>query len=233
MGFLNGKAAVVTGGDRGIGNAIARHLAENGADVAICGRDRKLLEKAGEELADFGVDSLAIVADVTKPADRKRLVKTVLREFGKIDIWVNNAGVLFGGDLETKPDKYIDQTIEVNLTGLIHCTKEVLPALKKSKGILINISSVVGKHAHADLPVYCATKFGVIGFTEAMADELSSDGVRVYAICPTSTDTRMWREYAEGRTAAHVPDDVALEVMQLLKSKKAKSGSAIDVRKHV
>ena len=233
MGFLDGKVAVVTGGDRGIGNAIARHLAENGARVAICGRKRSELEKAGKELSSFGTDSLAIVADVTKPADRKRLVKTVLKEFGRIDIWVNNAGVLYFGKLESKKDADIDRTIDVNLKGLVHCTKAALPALKKSKGVLINISSVVGKRGEAGLPVYCATKFGVIGFTEAMADELSPDRVKVYAICPTGTQTAMWESFAGKRPAAHVPDDVALEVVGLLKSKKAKSGSAIDVRKHV
>ena len=233
MGFLDGKVAVVTGGDRGIGRATALQLARNGADVAICACDRKKLESTGKEISELGVDALAIVADVTKPADRKRLVKTVLKEFRKIDIWINNAGVLFGGELGKKPDKHIDQTIAVNLTGLIHCTKQALPALKKSKGVLINISSVVGKHGHGDLAVYCATKFGVIGFTESMADELSGKGVRAYAICPTSTDTHMWKEYSGGRKAAHVPDDVALEIINLLKNARAPSGSAIDVRKHV
>jgi len=233
MGFLDGKVAVVTGGDRGIGNAIARHLAESGADVAICGRSRGELEKAGKALSSLGTDSLAVVADVTKPADRKRLVKTVLKEFGRIDIWVNNAGVLFGGGLAKKKEKEIDRTIDVNLRGPIHLSALALPALRKSKGILINIASIAGKQGFADMPVYCATKFGVIGFTESIAGELSEYGVRAYAVCPTSTQTHMWESFAGRRPAEHVPDDVALEVIGLLKSKKAKSGSAIDVRKHV
>lgn len=234
MGFLDGKAAVITGGGRGIGKAIALELARNGADVAISGLNKKELEGAAAEIASLGKKALIVLSDVTKDADRKRLVASAAKRFGRIDIFVNNAGVAFVNDFFLGK-KETDKTIAVNLAGLIHLTREALPLMRKQNGgIIINISSVAGKHGYPELPVYCATKFGIIGFTEAIAQAVEKDGILVYAICPTSTQTKMWEQLAGGERAAHVPADVALEIIDLLKNaKRIPPGSAIDVRKHV
>ncbi|MEW5996022.1 MAG: SDR family oxidoreductase [Candidatus Micrarchaeota archaeon] len=234
MGFLHGKIAVVTGGGRGIGRAIAIELARNGADVAISARHRDELDNTAGEITSLGRNVLVVRADVAKDADRKKLVSSALGEFGRIDILINNAGVAWPDDFFLS-EKEIDATIDVNLRGLIYCTREVLPAMRRQKGgVIINISSEAGKHGYPDIPVYCATKFGVIGFTEALAQAVEKDGILVYAVCPTSTQTKMWEQIAGKEPAAHVPDDVALEIMDLLKNaKKIAPGSAIDVRKHV
>lgn len=234
MGFLDGKTAVITGGGRGIGRAIALQLAKNGADIVIAARNRSELDNTAGEATALGRNVLVVRTDVTKDADRKNLVSSALDEFGRIDIFINNAGVAWADDFFLGR-KEIDTTIDVNLRGLIYCTKEVLPVMKKQKGgIIINISSIAGKHGYPDLPVYCATKFGVIGFTEAIAQAVQKDGILVYAVCPTSTQTKMWEHIAGKEPAAHVPEDVALEVVDLLRNaKKIKPGSAIDVRKHL
>ncbi|MFA5412629.1 MAG: SDR family oxidoreductase [Candidatus Micrarchaeia archaeon] len=234
MGFLDGKHAVITGGGRGIGKAIALEIARNGADVLISGLNREELEGAAAEIASLGKKALIVLSDVTKDADRKRIIASAAKGFGRIDILVNNAGVAFVNDFFLGK-KETDQTIAVNLAGTIHLTREAVPLMRKQKsGIIINISSVAGKHGYPELPVYCATKFGIIGFTEAIAQALEKDGILAYAICPTSTQTKMWEQIAGKERAAHVPADVALEIIDLLKNTgKIRTGTAIDVRKHV
>jgi 3-oxoacyl-[acyl-carrier protein] reductase len=125
--------------------------------------------------------------------------------------------------------------IDVNFRGLIECTRAFLPRmLKRKKGIIINISSGAGKYGFPGMAVYCGTKFGVIGFSEALGREVAGSGVRVFAVCPGDTDTDMRHSLFPGEPAAYVPDDVAIEVMETIgNSDKIEPGSAIDVRKHV
>jgi len=234
MKLLENKTAIVTGGGRGIGKAIAIELAKNGANIVIASRDMKEMKAAAKEITALGRKALAVKTDVTKLSDIKSMVKKTIKEFKKIDILVNNAGILFHGPFEEIKDKQIDATVNVNLVGLMHVTKEVIPHLKKQdEGLIINISSVAGKEGYVDLAVYSATKFGVIGFTESIAGELEDDNIRAYAICPTATQTKMWEQISDEK-AVHVPEDVALEIIKLIKNrKKIHPGSAINVRKHV
>jgi len=234
MKLVENKVAIVTGGGRGIGKAIALELAKNGADIVIASRDMKEMKIAAKEIAALGRKALTVKTDVTKLSDIKNMVKKTLKEFKRIDILVNNAGILFHGPFEEIKHKQIDATVNVNLLGLMHVTKEVIPYLKKQKeSLIINISSVAGKEGYADLAVYSATKFGVIGFTESIAGELENEGIRAYAICPTATQTKMWEQISDQK-AAHVPEDVALEIINLIKNrKKIHPGSAVNVRKHV
>ncbi len=232
--LLDNKVAVVTGGGRGIGKAIAIEFARNGADIVIASRVVKEMNETAKEIRALGRKVLTVKTDVTKLSEIRNMVKKTLGEFGKIDILVNNAGILFHGPFDEIKDAQIDATVNVNLIGLMHVTKEVIPQMKKhGDGLIINISSVAGKEGYIDLAVYCATKFGVIGFTESIAGELENEGIGVYAICPTATQTKMWEQISDQR-AAHVPEDVALEIMDLIKNrKKISPGSAINVRKHV
>lgn len=230
--------ALVTGGDRGIGFAIAHKLAENGYDVVIAARNKNRLAEAKAKLSASGANVRIFACDLTKIKQIKKLVRDVSKlGNGAPDVLVNDAGVAFNKELLENSEEEIDLMLDVNLRGLIHCTKEFLPAMIKRKGgvsIIINISSGAGKVGFPGLAVYCATKFGVIGFTESLAQEVKKDGVLVYAICPGATDTDMWRSLYPGQRADYAPEDVAIEVLELIKNaKRVRSGSAIDVRKHI
>ncbi len=234
MKLLENKVAVVTGGGRGIGRAIAMEFAKNGAKVVLASPTPSELKETAGKIEALGGKALTVQTDITKLNDIKKMLEKTVKKFGRIDIFVNNAGILHNGPFADVPDKKIDAIVNVNLTGLMHCTKEAIPYMKKQgSGLIINISSVAGKHGYPDLAVYCATKFGIIGFTESLAQELEKDKIGVYAICPTSTQTKMWEQISDEK-AAHVPEDVALEIMDLIKNmKKIPAGKAIDVRKHV
>ncbi len=223
--------ALVTGGDRGIGYAIAFKLADEGYDIILAARDEKKLEKAASELKGLGVQTHWFVCDLTDDSQIRKLAEDV-KKLGKLDLLVNNAGVAYNKEFTENSQEEIDEMLAVNLRGLINCTKELLPLMKK--GMIINISSGAGKYGFPGMAVYCATKFGIIGFTEALAMELKGKGIRVYAICPGATQTDMWDALYPGSKATYVPEDVAVEVMELIKnSKKIEPGRAIDVRKHV
>jgi len=225
--------ALVTGGDRGIGFSIAGKLVENGYEVIIAATDKRKLEAAKKSLAKKGKAS-AFRCDVTDRKQIKKLVKDVGR-LGSVDLLVNNAGVAYRKEVLENRDDEIDEMIDVNFRGLVDCTKAFLPGMvERKKGVIINISSGAGKSGIPGLAVYCGTKFAVIGFTEALAGEVEGDGVRVYAICPGATETDMWHELYPGSEANYVPEDVAIEVMELLKDvERIEPGRAIDVRKHV
>ncbi|NYZ77352.1 SDR family oxidoreductase [Candidatus Micrarchaeota archaeon] len=235
MKLLDGKVAIVTGGGRGIGAAIAMEFAKNGAKVVLAGRVPAELEETAKKIKAAGGEALAAHADVTKLKDIRDMLGKTSKAFGKIDILVNNAGVLLDyGPFADMKDENMQKTVDVNLLGTMHCTKEAIPYLKKNRsGLIINISSVAGKSGYPNLAVYSATKFGIIGFTESLAQELEKDRIAVYAICPTGTQTKMFEQISTAK-AEHVPEDVALEIMDLIKNmKKIPTGKAIDVGKHV
>lgn len=223
--------ALVTGGNRGIGLAIARCLADEGMDLVLVGRNSKTLESAKGELEELGVKVWPIVCDLSDDSQIKMLAGQVAK-IGNIDILVNNAGVAYYRNLDENSGEEIDRMIDVNLRGLIKATKELIPLMEG--GLIINISSGAGKTGYPGLAVYCSTKFAVIGFTEALAGELESRGIRAYAVCPGDTQTDMWDALFPGTRATYEPDDVALEVLHLIKNnKRIRPGKAIDVRKHV
>ena len=223
--------ALVSGGNRGIGLAIARALADEGMDLIIVGRNRESLESAKEEIEDLGVKVWPVACDVSDAAQVKKLAAQASK-IGKLDILVNNAGVAYFRNLEENSEEEIDRMIDVNLRGLIKTTRELLPLM--NKGLIINISSGAGKQGFPGLAVYCATKFAVIGFTEALAGELEEKGIRAYSICPGDTQTDMWESLFPGTPATYKPEDVAMEVLHLIRnSKRIHPGKAIDVRKHV
>lgn len=202
---LQGKVALVTGGARGIGRAIAIRLARAGVDVAavdLAAVDTSVgyalaapddLRVTCEAIATAGARAHAITADVTRRADAERMVAETLRVFGRLDILVNNAGVVAAAPIAIMPEELYDKLMAVNVKGTFLCCQAAIPALVQSgAGRIVNISSVAGKTGRAGVGIYCASKFAVIGMTQALADELGPMNVTVNAVCPGFIHTPMW-----------------------------------------
>src|SRR6266446_8496155 len=215
--FLNGKHAVVTGGTRGIGRAIAESLLRSGAAVAICGRTRESVDRASAELKQAtGGDVLGVTADVSKWDQVELLFKTVQSRFGGLDILVNNAGAgVFRGIQDLTLEDW-RSTIDLNLTGVFNCCHYALPLLRKrGSGYIIQISSLAGINAFAGGAAYNASKFGLNGFSEAIMQDLRYDNIRVSYIMPGSVDTDF--SPRSGRAEWKIaPQDVAEVVLALL-----------------
>ncbi|MEE9550214.1 MAG: SDR family NAD(P)-dependent oxidoreductase [Candidatus Binatia bacterium] len=191
---LSGRVALVTGGGTGIGKATAKALAESGARVAIASRNPSHLEEAKGSLQGLGHSILAIQADVRKKEDVQRAVGNVYDTWGAIDILVNNAGLSGLNLIDDQEDTRWYDILETNLTGVYLITKETLRVMKDNHGgRVINISSVLGKFGVSGYTGYCASKHGVIGFTKALALEVTNRGITVNAICPGWVDTEMAR----------------------------------------
>ncbi|WP_428325100.1 SDR family NAD(P)-dependent oxidoreductase [Nitrosopumilus sp.] len=193
---LSGKVALVTGGSRGIGFATARILSENGASVAITGKNQERLEKASSEIPN----SFAIVADVRKTDDVKNVVRKIVEKFGRLDILVNNAGVFPRiKKLHEIDDDEWNEVLDVNLTGQFRITKEAIPHLQKTSGSIINISSDAGLKAYQgfNADAYSATKAALVVLTKCWALEYSEDKIRVNCICPGVVDTDMTKPFVK------------------------------------
>jgi 3-oxoacyl-[acyl-carrier protein] reductase len=230
---VENKVAIVTGGSRGIGKAIAIALAKKGYNVVICSRNEYELNKTKEEIEKFNVKVLAIKCDVRYYKQVKNLVKKTIEKFGRIDILVNNAGVALKKNVVDMSEEEWDVVIDTNLKGPFLFTKEVLPFMIKQKsGCIVNISSGGGKTGFAEFSAYCASKFGLIGFTESLAKEVKKFGIRVYTICPGPVATKMQEEIAGKmypliKPFIQKPEDVAKFVIEAIEG-KYETGSIID-----
>ncbi len=226
---LKGQVAIVTGSARGIGRAIAIALAKEGCDVVINSRTKKEVDVTTKEIEKLGVEVLPVVADVSNEKEVNKMINATIKKFGRIDILVNNAGIGLYKDFAKMSSEEINSILDTNLKGLILCTKNTLPhMIKRNYGRIINISSGAGKTGIAGLAVYCATKFGVIGFTEALAGELPND-IKVYAVCPGGVDTKMYVSMFSEHPSLK-PEDIAKKTLPLcMPDVKTKSGSSIEV----
>ncbi|WP_313232257.1 3-oxoacyl-[acyl-carrier-protein] reductase [Tissierella praeacuta] len=190
---LKDKAALITGGSRGIGKEIALELARNGVHIGISYVSNT--EKANEvleEIKSYGVNAVAVKANVSVEEDVLQMIKTIEEELGTIDILVNNAGITKDNLLIRMKEQDWDEVMDVNLKGVFLCTKAVSRIMmKKRYGKIINITSVVGITGNAGQGNYSASKAGVIGFTKSMARELASRGIRVNGIAPGFIETDM------------------------------------------
>ena len=188
---LNGKTVLITGSSSGIGRASALAFSSKGAIVAVTfSSDKKNGEEVLRECQQIG-DAALYHLDVRELSSMEGVVNDVLARFGSIDILVNNAGVMRERPLQEQTMDDIEEQVRVNLLGVIRMTRIVLPfLLKQREGIILNIASGAGKEGFAELSVYCATKFGVRGFTQALAQELPPR-IRAYAINPGTTATHM------------------------------------------
>jgi len=191
-GALDGKVAVITGASSGIGEATARSLAGAGAKVALIARRHDRLVKLADEIEKGGGKALPIEADVSNHGQVEALVGEVTGQFGGLHIMVNNAGVMLLGPVDGNDITEWQRMIEVNLLGLLYCTREAMPAIRDSGGgDIVNVSSVAGRTANLGSAVYNMTKWGVTGFSEALRQEALHSKIRVTCVEPGMVDTEL------------------------------------------
>ncbi len=191
--MLKGKVAVITGAGKGIGKAIALHFAENGSRVVVNYRSSATqVEEVIDTIRSTGGEAIAVQADVSQEEDAKRLIEAAVKQFGRLDVLVNNAGITKDNLLMRMTEQDFDSVIDTNLKGTFFCTKYAATImLKQRSGKIINISSVVGITGNMGQVNYAASKAGVIGMTKAVARELSSRGITVNAVAPGFIETDM------------------------------------------
>jgi 3-oxoacyl-[acyl-carrier protein] reductase len=195
---LAGKVAIVTGGSKGIGRAIAMALAEEGAIVAVCSRNLDAVGETAQAIVSAGGQARAYHVDVTYADSVTSMVEQVLKHFGRIDVLVNNAGVTSDNLMVRMKESEWDQVIGTNLTGTFHCMKAVARSMIKQRGgKIINITSVVGMIGNAGQANYCAAKAGIIGLTKSIARELASRNVTVNCVAPGFIMTDMTESLPE------------------------------------
>lgn len=229
---LENKTAVITGGTKGIGYAIAENLLKSGAKVFVCARNKVELKQALEKLSAFGkVDGE--VCDVRSEAQVRMMLDEAVRVFGGIDVLVNNAGIgIIGKTVEEMSADEFEQTLQTNLFGVFYACHHAIPEMKKrGGGYIINISSLAGQNAHPKMAAYNASKFGLNGFSEALMQEVREHNIKVTAICPGSVNTyfgggepskdQMWRLQ---------PEDIAEVVADLLAMNERALPSKIEIR---
>ena len=216
MGFLNGKVAVVTGGNRGIGRGIVDALAHEGATVALTARGAEAAERAAREV---GGKTIGRACDVRDYDAVRSLFADVERTAGGVDVLVNNAGIgIFAPVADLSPADW-RAVIETNLNGVFYCSHEAIPRMRKrGGGYIINISSLAGINAFPNGGAYNASKFGLNGFSEVLMQEVRYDGIRVSYLMPGSVATEFGRGSSAKEGWALKPDDVAAMVIHLLRS---------------
>lgn len=231
---LKEKVAIVTGAGTGIGRAIALAFAQEGASVVLAGRTGETLAKVADEVKALGGNVLPVRTNVSEPAEVCRMVEATHASFGRVNILVNNAGVFIYKSFLDLSLKDWDETINTNLKGIFLCCQAVLPAMvEQRQGNIINISSIHGKIGDANLAAHCASKFGVIGLTQALAKEVIDYNINVNVICPGQVSSRWVEEHEplSSPLSTHLrPPDVARVAVFLASSDSAiMTGSVIDV----
>ncbi len=223
--LLRDKVALITGAGRGIGKAISLRFAEEGARLILCARTAAQLQEVADTVRASGRPCVTGVVDVTKEDEIARLVQAGLEQFGQIDILVNNAGVSNPKPFLQTSNADWDEALNVNLKGVIFCTRAVLPGmLKRGTGTVINIASAAGLRGLPGSPAYTASKSAVIGLTHALADEVGEKGVRVNVVCPGPIKTELLDSSAVKdfvlKNKAHLlpPEDAAGTVLYLASS---------------
>jgi NAD(P)-dependent dehydrogenase (short-subunit alcohol dehydrogenase family) len=215
---LRDRVVIITGASRGIGKASALAFAQEGARVALVSRSREELDKVLEEIKALGGKGVVIRADITQEADVSGMVDSVATAFGKIDILVNNAGVVIYSPIISSKTEDWDTQINTNLKGTYLCSRFVLAKmLKEKQGHIINVSSVMGKHGQKLLGAYCASKFGVMGFSKVLAMETRPYNIRVSVICPGGVDTSIfdYAPYNVDRSRLLKPHQVADVILSI------------------
>lgn len=229
---ISGKIAVVTGGTRGIGFAIAERLLQGGAKVFVCGRSKSDLRQAVEWLSKHGHVE-GEVCDVRSEAQVRVMLEECERLFGGVDILVNNAGIAFPGKtVEEMSAEEFQATLETNLFGVFYAAHHAIPMMKKrGGGYIINISSLAGQNPHPRMAAYNASKFGLNGFSEALMQEVRQDNIKVSYICPGSVNTSFGGdEPSEANAWQLQPDDIAQVVLNLLRMPERSLPSKVEIR---
>ncbi len=214
---LEGKVAVVTGASRGIGLAVARKLGGLGAKLSLCARSADKLQNVANELKSAGVEVVIVAADVTSPDDIRSLVEETKQAFGAIDILANNAGIGYFGPFYEANESNWDSVLDTNLKSVFLLSKAVAKGMiERRGGHIINIASLAGKNAFAGGAIYCASKWGLLGMTECMAEDLRTYGIRVSAICPGTVATDFSPHTGKDTSKMLQPEDIARVVESIV-----------------
>jgi len=218
------RAAIVTGASSGIGFAIARVLGEEGFGVTMSGRRPEKLEGAVKSLQDEGFDVQGVAANVAEEDEINKVIAAHTEHYGRLDVLVNNAGIGIGASLADIQTKRLDMQLNVNLRSIVIFYRECIGMLRESaaankSALVVNTSSISGKHGEGWLSVYSAAKHGVVGWTEAMNKELGKDGIKSIALCPAFVDTPMTDFVKEHVPAEEMirPEDIAESVRFMLR----------------
>ena len=205
---LKDKVAIITGGGRGIGKAIALGFANQGAHIIVAARTESEVSSVSEKIIQIGRKSLGIVCDISDESQVKNLIDTTIKKFEKIDVLINNAGIGSMRPVYATPLESFEKVIKVNLIGTFLCTKHVWQPMKNSGGgSIVNVSSLGGLVGYPLLSAYCASKWGQIGFTKACAEEGKKDKIRVNAIAPGKADTAIRSKIKEDKSKMLTPED--------------------------
>lgn len=229
----SGKVAVVTGGTRGIGRAIAESLVSAGARVAITARDEQKLSNTVSQLNQIGSGAAAAyVCDVRDYEQVKSVFANIARDFGGVDILVNNAGIGIFKSVESTTADEFRAVLETNVFGVFYCCHETIPLMKRrGGGYIINISSLAGTNAHPEMSAYNASKFGLNGFSEALMQEVRHDGIKVSYIMPGSVNTEFGGDEPSDQKSWQLqPTDIARVVMDLLAYPDRSLPSRVEIR---
>ena len=230
---LEGKAAIVTGGTRGIGRAIAEALVLAGVNVCITARKRGEIDETIQQLAGSARGRVTgIVADVRDHSQVKAVIERSISEFGGLDILINNAGIGTFVKVEDMPPEDFRAVLETNLFGVYYCCHEAIPLMKKSGGgYIINISSLAGTNAHPEMAAYNASKFGLNGFSEALMQEVRHEGIKVSYIMPGSVNTEFGGDTPSAEKSWQLqPADIAQVVLDLLHHDERSLPSRVEIR---
>lgn len=234
MNSIADKTAVVTGATRGIGLAIASALLERGASVLICARNSEEVDRTVALLREqHGERVHGKQCDVGRYEDVRELFGQAKDAFGKLDILINNAGIGSRSNVEDMAVEEWRATIDTNLSGVFYCCHEALPLMKQTGGYIINIGSLAGKYAHPGSAAYSASKFGLIGFSEALMQEVRFDHIRVSYVMPGSVNTGFGRgggKQDPANTWKLLPEDVASVVIGLLEMDPRALPSRVELR---
>jgi 3-oxoacyl-[acyl-carrier protein] reductase len=230
--MIKNKVAVITGGTKGIGRAVAEHLLREGANVFVCGRDKRQLKSAVEEMSALGRVE-GEICDVRSESQVEIMLEEAVRLFGGVDVLVNNAGVgVFGKTVEELAPEDFKWVLETNLFGVFYACHYAIPLMKKrGGGHIINISSLAGQNAHPRMAAYNASKFALNGLTEAMMQEVRADNIKVSLICPGSVNTEFGSEQISDEKSWQLqPADIAQLVVDLLNQNSRALASKIEIR---
>ena len=230
---LTGKVAIVTGGTKGIGRAIAEELVRTGVHVCVSARSRHEIDETLEALSALTAGkATGVVSDVCNYSQVKPLFELTVSQFGGLDILINNAGIgLFQSVEEMTPEDF-RSVIETNLYGVFYCCHEAIPLMKqRGGGYIINMSSLAGVNAHPNMAAYNASKFGLNGFSEALMQEVRHDNIKVSYIMPGSVNTYFAGDEPSDEQAWQLqPSDIAKVVLDLLRSDSRALASRVEIR---